>query len=243
MPTDRRVHFEWGLSGATAVAEAGFELAVVVDVLSFSTAVSVGLDRGAVVFPFTWQDERASAFANEVGATLAGPRCQPGVSLSPASIRDAAELTALVLPSPNGSTISFALRDKRLTVLAGCLRNSAAVGAWLAARSGDLAVVAAGERWADNSLRPAAEDLWGAGAVLAALADDNGFTPEARTAAAAFRALSPDLPAALAECSSGRELIDRNYRSDVSIAVEYNASSVVPVLLDGAFRNAASGPV
>ena len=43
----------------------------------------------------------------------------------------------------------------------------AAVARWLQARGGTVAVVAAGERWPDGSLRPAAEDLWGAGAVLA----------------------------------------------------------------------------
>ena len=49
------VRMEWGLDGARTVAS-GADLAVVVDVLSFATCVSVALDRGAEVFPFPWKD-------------------------------------------------------------------------------------------------------------------------------------------------------------------------------------------
>lgn len=44
------VRFEWGLSGARAVSP-GCELAVVVDVLSFTTTLSVALDAGIAVLP------------------------------------------------------------------------------------------------------------------------------------------------------------------------------------------------
>ena len=64
----------------------------------------------------------------------------------------------IVLPSPNGSSICFALADSGLTVVGACLRNRAAVARWLApqlAAGATVAVVAAGERWPDGSLRPA----------------------------------------------------------------------------------------
>ena len=73
-----------------------------------------------------------------------------------------------MLPSPNGSTICAALAGADVVVAAGCLRNAAAVGAWLAQQPGDAVVVAAGERWDDDGLRPALADLRGAGAVLRA---------------------------------------------------------------------------
>src|SRR6478736_6909555 len=81
--------------------------------------------------------------------------------------------------SPNGSTISAVLAEAGAEVVAASLRNRAAVAAWLVdwleSSSGSgappvVVVVPAGERWADDSLRPAVEDLWGAGSVVAALA-------------------------------------------------------------------------
>src|SRR5262245_40889594 len=85
-----RVRFEWGPTGAAAVA-AGAHLAVVVDVLSFTTTLSIAVDRGITVLPFRWKDERAAAYAAEHDATLAVGRLEAralppgtGVSLSPA---------------------------------------------------------------------------------------------------------------------------------------------------------------
>lgn len=67
------VRFEWGPDGAMAVAP-GAELAVVVDVLCFTTCVSVAVDRGAEVFPYRWKDGTAADFAAAQDAVLAGRR-------------------------------------------------------------------------------------------------------------------------------------------------------------------------
>lgn len=233
-----QLSLEWGLSGALALLERGIQLAVVVDILSFSTAVSVAADRGVEVFPFRWKDERATAFATAVGAELARGRRHGGVSLSPSSIRVAADLTRLVLPSPNGATIALTLAERGVTVLAGCLRNAAAVAGWLtdhADRLQPVGVIAAGERWPDGSLRPAIEDYWGAGAVLAGL-DPATQTVEARAAAATFSWLENEIQPNLISCLSGQELVGYGFAGDVEIAAELNRSSRVPVLVDGAFR-------
>ena len=49
-------------------------------------------------------------------------------------------------------------------------------------------------------------------------------------AAAAFARIG-DVDATLASCSTGRELIDRGFRSDVQYAAEIDVSGIIPVLL------------
>ena len=98
-------------------------------------------------------------------------------------------------------------------------------------------MVCAGERWPDGSLRPAVEDLWGAGALVDVLVARRvaDVAPEAVAAAAAFGALDGCVGAALRACASGRELIDAGYPDDVEIAAELDRSASVPVLRDGVF--------
>jgi 2-phosphosulfolactate phosphatase len=121
-------------------------------------------------------------------------------------------------------------------VVAASLRNAAAVARRLVPRvSGGVAVIAAGEQWPDGSLRPALEDLWGAGAVISALlaAGADGVSPEARSAAAAYDAVADRLCVELAACASGRELVGSGFAQDVALAAELDASPVVPVLPPG----------
>jgi 2-phosphosulfolactate phosphatase len=238
-----RVGFDWGPVGAAAVRG---ELVAVVDVLSFTTAVTVAADKGIEVLPYRWRDESAAIFAKEHEAALAVGRGQAGadgISLSPVTIRRAENIRRLVLPSPNGSTISQQLLESGSTVLAVSLRNAPAAAAYVAtelAKDSALTAVAiaAGERWTDGSLRPAIEDLWGAGAFLAALADSGvgPLSPEARGAAAAYREVAAELPGLLYESAGGRELTAYGFAEDVEIAGELGASQSVPVLRDGVFR-------
>jgi 2-phosphosulfolactate phosphatase len=272
------VRFEWGPAGAAALAPSSSCLAVV-DVLSFSTSVTVAVEAGTRVYPCAWPTgaaaesgaepavEFAAEFARSHRAELAVGRravsAERPWSLSPAALRRAPFVPRLVLPSPNGSAICAAaaggagvglsagagigLGVGAVTVIAGCLRNAAAVGRFLSGSPGPVTVVAAGERWPDGSLRPALEDLLGAGAILAALRDaaaarDAGagtFSPEAEAARACFEATA-DVAAAVSGCASGRELIEGGFGEDVAIATEIGACLVVPVLTDGAYT-AATG--
>ncbi len=244
------IRFDWGLSGATAIAQ-GAAAVVVVDVLSFTTALSVAIDEGVEVFPFRFRDASAATFAATRGAVLAIGRREAGptgVSLSPLSVQDAARTgplavsRKLVLPSPNGSAIARQLAEAGSVVVGACLRNAEAVARWVTAGAvrGTVAVVAAGERWPGDHLRPAVEDLWGAGAVVHAMvrAGFGPASPEASAAAAAYGELGAGLGAALAACASGRELILDGYGSEIELAAQENVSQKVPVLVGESFRPA-----
>lgn len=233
------VRLEWGPTGAAALAP-GCDVAVVVDVLTFSTTVSVAADRGVRVRPCRWADDTAGDEARRLEATLAVARERAGpgdVSLSPATVRNAPDVIRVVLPSPNGSTICALLAELGLDVVVGSLRNRRAVAAYLGARDGRVLLVPAGERWPDDSLRPAIEDLWGAGAIAAALLDgsvrDVQVSDEALAAATAYTLVAGRLGDALTACPSGQELVERGYASDVTIAAELDSSQAVPRLLDG----------
>jgi len=240
---EHRVRFDWGPTGAAAVAE-GADVAVVVDVLSFTTTLCIAVERGITVLPFRWKDDRAAAYAEARAATLAVGRLEArllpegsGVSLSPAAMARVSGVDRIVLPSPNGSSIAFGLADRGCTVVGACLRNRTAVARWLQAHGGTVAVVAAGERWSDGTLRPAAEDLWGAGAVLALLPPAD-LSPEARLAADAFLAVEASLVDSVHGCASGLELTAVDFGDDVSVAAELDVSAVVPVLTDGEYHRA-----
>ncbi|CAJ62336.1 MULTISPECIES: 2-phosphosulfolactate phosphatase [Frankia] len=246
-----RVRFGWG-GEDLAVLAPDSDTVVIVDVLRFTTAVSVAVSRGAQVLPWRWRDAAAVSLAAQQGAVLAGRREDPTSpwSLSPAALARIPAGTRLVLPSPNGATLSAAVADSGAAPVAGCLRNAAAVGTVLAA---DLAagrsvvVIAAGERWPDpdgrehrGPLRPAVEDLLGAGAIIARTVEAGALprarlSPEARAALAAFRAAEPELHDELRASVSGRELLALGWDDDVASAAQLDADAVVPVLRDGAF--------
>ncbi len=232
-----RVGFDWAATGAAAVPGS---ITAVVDVLSFTTAVTVAVDLGIDVYPYRWRDESAVAYATQYDAVLAVGRSDAGpgeVSLSPVTIRQAQGVERLVLPSPNGSTICQQLSDTGSTVIAVSLCNRAAAAEWVSKRLAEdpqltVVAIAAGERWQDGSLRPAVEDLWGAGGFLAALDADN-FSPEARAAAAAYKDAENELSRLLHDCAGGRELTQYGFPEDVAIAAEVDGSRSVPVLQDG----------
>lgn len=233
-----QVRLEWGLSAARALD--GTTYAVVVDTLSFSTTVSKALDLGLTVLPFPKGAAGHEEFAVQHDARLALPREEAAKigapSLSPSSLLSLEPGTRVVIPSVNGSRIAYELREKGATVLAGCLRNRAVLGAWLSERlaedpTASVLLICAGEAWEDGTIRPALEDQLAAGAIVAAL-ESAGHkpSPEAYAACAVFRDATPYMPKTLFECSSGRQLDEMGYRGDTEIAAEFDVSQVVPVL-------------
>ncbi len=120
------------------------------------------------------------------------------------------------------------------------MRNAGAVSAWIARQyvpGSTTAVIASGERWPSGALRPAVEDLWGAGAVISGLVDAgwSALSPEAQTARAAYETVRPNPRDALLASVSGKELVEAGYEDDVLIAAESNRSGSVPLLVDHGF--------
>ena len=219
---------EWGPVAPRALA--GCRTFIVVDVLSFTTCVSIAAAAGASIFP-AHSPEDAAGLASRHGAALAGAR-GAGYSLSPASLVAAPAGLRLVLPSPNGSVVSLEAQA-RGHVLAGCLRNQSAVAARAAALGGPFAVIPAGERWPDGTLRPAFEDTIAAGAIASRLPGTR--SPETAAAVAAFEASAQDLLAALRACASGRELIEKGFPEDVDLAAQLDADAAAPELTGGVY--------
>jgi len=240
--------FDWGPNGLRTLAPLA-DVVVIVDVLRFTTAVSAAIESDCTVFPYRWADDGAEAYAAERTAQLAGRREHGGLSLSPTDLLALDAPTRVVLPSPNGSALAFAARDHGAThVLAGCVRNATATARLarrLAGRDGVIALIAAGERWhgATGPIRPAVEDLLGAGAILAALDPAAAVaapccSPEAAAARAAFIGARPLLHDAIARSGSGRELISWGCDDDVLAAAAYDVTDRAARLVDDAFVRA-----
>ena len=144
--TDYDLRFDVGPLAAARLAPFSDAL-VVVDVLSFSTAVAVAVARGAVVYPYPFKRRRKATglplagrlattgtgdgapetYANSLGALCAGRRGTSRYSLSPPTLKALSPGDRIVLPSPNGATVSLAA--PATPSFAGCLRNAEAVAA------------------------------------------------------------------------------------------------------------------
>jgi 2-phosphosulfolactate phosphatase len=237
---DFGVRFEWGPAGCEQLStESG--CVVVVDVLSFTTAVTIATARGMAILPLPLDADDPEAYAAAHGASLAVRRREASEdhpwSLSPSSLANGPFTERLVLPSANGAVTSLVAKG---TVVAGCLRNARTVARWIVdggygTTDRPALVIAAGERWPDRSLRPAIEDGIGAGAVLATLQDAGlRLSPEAAAMAGLYQG-TKEIRTTLGACSSGRELQRIGYGHDVDDAAAVDTQRHVPLLRDSAF--------
>ncbi|WP_442797046.1 2-phosphosulfolactate phosphatase [Pantoea vagans] len=220
------VRLEWG-TAAISYAAKDVECIVIVDVMSFSTCVSLAVDNGAQVYPYPWKDASAISFASSIGARVGSyDRLSDanGFSLSPASIRKIEAGEKLVLPSPNGSAISFLARDvdAGVTVFSGCFRNLTQTAK--ACRDfRRILVIPCGERWPNGTIRPAIEDYAAAGGIIAAIGHDR-CSPEAAGAVAAWQQLNL---LSLRECASALELQQRGFQEDVDLCLDLDSATRV----------------
>lgn len=235
------VRLEWGLPAVEHLA-GEVDCVVIVDVMSFSTCVSMAVNNGACVYPYPWKDASAIEYGLKMGASTASPNRRfsgEGYSLSPASLRNISAGEKLVLPSPNGSAVSFKARDAGVAVLSGCFRNISATAN--ACRSfGRVLVTPCGERWPDGSLRPSIEDYVAAGGIIAAMGRQN-CSPEAEAAVAVWQHYQKQNLVLLRECSSAIELMQRGFAADVDLCLEVDKSSLECRLWGDAYMSALTG--
>jgi 2-phosphosulfolactate phosphatase len=235
--SDFDIRHEWGRDGARRVAARG-DVAVIVDVLRFSTTVVAAVANG-------WQIRPCASEQEVVESSLRGEIADgrnAAAALSPLDYRQQASVTpppVVALQSLNGATCSRIQGAAR--VIAGALVNATAAGKYLEKRVMDgarVTVVSCGERWeesgADGPLRFAMEDYIGAGAIISAIRRGRK-SPEALACEGAFLAVHDRLPEVLESCGSGIELANKGRIEDVKFAARLDSISVVPGLAGGIY--------
>lgn len=211
---DYEVRFEWGPRGVEVLGSISKSL-VIVDVLSFTTCVTIAVDRGASIIPYGWDENNP-------------------YSRSPESFLSATPGECIKLAS-HGSHLALLALETGAVVFAGALLNARAVAAAAGGSGATVAVIAAGERWPHSAqLRPAVEDLVGAGAIISRLTGRR--SPEADVAVHVFENARSRLKEVLGQGVSGKELIERGSYTDVDIAARLDVTEAVGVLRDGIFE-------
>jgi len=234
------IHSEWAAPGA-ALAGARGDIVVIVDVQSFSTSISVAVERGATAFVRAIDEimamggrdaaEReldAELLARERAATTAR------FSLSPATLLHAGPGDRIVFTSLNGARCVSAAEAAPLVLAAG-FRNRRATADLIAATIAEegvrCTIVPCGERWTsvselNDGLRPSIEDWIGAGALASALREHGlDLSAEATLAAAAFEATTGAWPDLVRAAVSGRELLEQGFSDDVDLALQCDVSA------------------
>ena len=225
------IRCECGLEGVYRLAPIS-DAIIVVDIMSFSSCVSIAIEHDAFVLPYRYNDDTKHEYAAKMNAVAAKSRGSTGYSLSPVSLFNLPPSTRLVLPSPNGSNLSLA--TGATPTFAGCFRNAKAVAQSAQHFGKRIAIIPAGEKWKENgSLRVSIEDFLGAGAIIQYLT--GSLSPEAQLAKTAFQFASDDLENILSNCISGRELIAMGYRCDIELIAAQNSTESVPILKDNIY--------
>lgn len=205
-----QVRFDWGAAGAQRIVP-GAHVVVLVDALSYTTAVVRTAEEGAVPDAAA---ARAGADATPPGdahgAALAASLAATGVVVLAASLRNRAAVADRIL----------ALQERR-------------------GERTTVAIIAAGDpESADGGARCTIEDQLTAGAVVDALVGlgIDHTSPEAAVASAAFEGLRHAIVHLVGASGSGVALTAAGRRAEVRLATERDVTSVVPEWRDGAFR-------
>lgn len=238
-----RIRIHWGNLGAEQAAEEG-AIVVVIDTLDFSTAVITALSRGATIIPAP-DENAARRIADEEGAHLARDkkiaREKGGFSLSSSTMEKASHGDKIVLPSTNGA-LDASLAKKANSVLVGSLTNARAIARVIRDLLCKSPVICAlnpcGERWPHQlEFRPTIEDYLSASVIIHEIGLHDFLSPEAVVCEAAWRQLESQYRELISDSGSARKIIEEGFPEDVQYACRLNEFDVVPILIDGEFRD------
>lgn len=237
-------NLDWGADGSRRAAERN-EIVVIIDCLSFSTAVVTAVEHGAVIYPCGRASD-ATTLKGKTGTELAVKRPEvPKLgrfSLSPLTLLGVEDGSKIILPSLNGASCVEAASGAHL-IFAGALINARAIAAalnGLVTKTGrSITLIACGELdEAGNKeieLRQAVEDYLSAGAILDEL--DIKLSPEAQECRRHFIGSKEKIADIIWNSPSGVWLEDRGFGNDVEYASRLNRFDCVPVLRQGIFED------
>jgi 2-phosphosulfolactate phosphatase len=221
---------------ATAVGKGN--IAVIVDVLRFSSTVATAVANGFSIIPCATKAE-AEEISRQTGAPVSGRTGAAAYSLSPLDYLNPKNSEEIILVSPNGAACAQAVSGDAIGFI-GCFLNArtlARVIRSLAQDSArDVTLIAAGEVREDQeedlrTRRFALEDYLGCGFILTELKMD--FSAEAELCMRAYEASKMDYAALIRASLSGHFLVERGQEYDISHAVQRNIYDVVPVIRQG----------
>lgn len=229
---------EWGIKGVAAAMRRG-DVIIIVDVIRFTSAVVSAASKGHEVVPMP-TDAEARDFAKENGL----PHFDGMGALCPKNFFGIAS-KRIVLPSPNGATLSYNASGNGGAFIASYLNATAAAEEAYesAARAGkNLSFIASGEVgderrvWLPEWERALAggnelfcvEDFMCAGLVASKIAAEK--SPELLSAEMEFQKNAGRLRRTLEESASGIEVMLAGHHEDVTAYSHVDAYRVAPRL-------------
>ncbi len=243
-PPQAQIHLEWSAIGAKLAAARG-DIVVIVDVLSFSTSVTVVLANGGTALSYSHQEIQEQGGPEAVALRLNAEIIsrdrqftQSRFSLSPVSLKAIQPQDRIVLTSINGARCVSSAAKSPIVVI-GALINRLAVAEAISqmlrlSETNRCTLIACGELWssifpAEEGMRPSIEDLIGVGAIAQALSTEFTLSIEAQNAVDTFNANRENLLSFLSNSISGRQLISRDFGGDVELASQLDSEKVVAV--------------
>jgi 2-phosphosulfolactate phosphatase len=203
---------------------------VIVDVLRSSSTIITALSNGAKsVIPFTNVSKAIKAHrAARLDTILAGER--NGVTpthfdynISPFEVSRENISGKTILYSSSNLTRVLDKLGKRHRIFLGAIINARAMADYLQGRHENVVIVACGTK-----LGTAVEDLVGAGAIAASLADAD-FSDEALAVIGLFR--SKGWKGLVKQGRVANRLIELGFERDIEFCLRLSSSSVVPGLV------------